>query len=308
MRGRGSDDVTEERDQAPRRPELPYISVVIPVRNGEPWLVKQLAALEAQTYQGQWEVLAVDNGSRDHSRQILGSWREHLPLRVVDAPDRAGINVARNAGCEQAKGELIAFCDADDVAAPHWLTALVAAAQRFDLVGGRLDEEHLNLGYGSALRPRLPADRLPMGLGFLPFALGANFAVWRDVLDRVGVFDEAFILGNDDVEFSFRAQLRGFRLGYAPDAVVAYRHREGSRELFRQFRSYGRSEPLLFKCYGAHGMPPTPFGQVLRRWARLVLFAPSVFASPERRGAWLVSAGFSLGRLEGAVRNRVLYL
>jgi hypothetical protein len=90
--------------------------------------------------------------------------------------------------------------------------------------------------------------------------------------------------------------------------VVAYRHRESGRELFEQFRSYGRSEPLLYQCYGPHGMPPTPLPEVLRRWARILLTVPALLGSPGRRGRWLLRAGFSVGRLEGAIRHRVLYL
>jgi glycosyltransferase involved in cell wall biosynthesis len=285
------------------------VSVVIPVRNGEAWLPHQLGALEQQDYEGEWEVLAVDNGSTDASRDILDAWADRLPLRVVETDGRAGINVARNTGCAHAKGDLFAFCDVDDEVAPDWVRHMAESAGDYDLIGGRLDEERLNDGVRcSVQRPRLPSDKLPTALGFLPFALGANFAVWRDVMDELGNFDEAYICGNDDVEFSFRAQLRGFRLGYAPAAVVAYRHREGGRELFSQFRSYGRAEPLLYKRYGPHGMPPTPAGQVVRRWLRILLSVPALLGTPEQRGDWLVRAGFSLGRMETAIRQRIPYL
>lgn len=294
--------------ERPPRPAVPVVTVVIPVLNGESWLPEQLAALEAQDYAGQWEVVAVDNGSTDGSAALLHRWQDRLPLRVVETDGRQGINVARNTGCAHAKGDLFAFCDVDDIVAPDWLTQLVEAAAHHDVIGGRLDEEHLNEGLSSVQRPRLPQDRLPVALGFLPFALGANFAVWRDVFVALGDFDEAYICGNDDVEFSFRAQLAGYEVGYAPDAVVAYRHREGGRQLFRQFRSYGRSEPLLYRRYGPHGMPPTPAGQVLRRWARLVVTLPMLFGTAEERGDWLVRAGFSLGRLETALRERIPYL
>ncbi len=289
------------------RPTVPFVSVVMPVRNGERWLPFQLRALERQTYPGPWDVVAVDNGSTDGSRGVLESWVGRLPLRVVETDARAGINIARNTGCAGARGDLFAFCDVDDEVGPDWLAALVEAAQSHDLIGGRLDEDALNVGVGS-FRPRLPADGLPVALGFLPFALGANFAVWRDAFDEIGNFDEAYTCGNDDVEFSFRAQLAGFRLGYAPGAVVSYRHRETGRELFNQFRTYGRSEPLLYRRYASQGMPPTPLPQVLRRWARIVVTAPAVLGSPQRRGMWLLRAGFSLGRLEGAIRHRTAYL
>jgi GT2 family glycosyltransferase len=190
---------------------------------------------------------------------------------------------------------------------PGWLEAMVEAAPHADVIGGRLDEETLNADVGAPARPRMVGDGLPVALGFLPFAVGANFAVWAGVLRELGGFDERFTCGYDDVELSFRAQLAGKHLRYAPDAVVAYRHRASGLDLFRQFRSYGRSEPLLYAEFRQYGMPRPAAGEVARRWARLVLGAP-LASSPETRGKWLVNAGFSLGRLRGALTNRVPYL
>ncbi len=289
------------------RTSLPHVSVVMPVRNGEPWLELQLAALAEQTYRGEWEVLVVDNGSTDRTVEVSESWRDRVPLRVVAAHERPGINVARNAGAELAKGELLLFCDSDDIAAPDWVERMAASALTCDVVAGRLDEETLNVAQGPARRPRIATEHLPVALEFLPFAPGANFGVWRDVLVDVGFFDERYMCGNDDVEFSFRVQLNGFRIGYAPDAVVQYRHRQGRRQLFRQFRGYGRAEPMLFARYRDFGMPRPPLRQVVGRWLRLVRTWPALFRDPARCGLWVVELGYSVGRLEGSFRGRVAF-
>lgn len=286
----------------------PYVSVVMPVRNGEPWLDEQLAALAEQRYRGEWEVLVVDNGSTDRTVEIAESWRDRVPLRIVPAHERPGINVARNAGVELSKGELLLFCDADDVVSPCWVERMSTQALTCDVVAGRLDEDTLNRSRGRARRPHLASDDLHVALEFLPFAPGANFGVWRDVLDEIGTFDERYMCGNDDVEFSYRAQLNGFRIGFAADAVVQYRHRSGRRALFRQFRGYGMAEPMLFAQYRQFGMPrPTP-RRVIGRWVRLVRTSPAVFRDPVRCGLWVVEFGYSVGRVEGSVRNRVAYL
>jgi GT2 family glycosyltransferase len=285
------------------------VSVIMPIRNGERWLHDQLEALSAQTYDAPWEVVAVDDGSTDGSRRMLEDWQHKLPLRITETADRSGINVARNTGRRFACGELLAFCDGDDVVAPDWLEELVSAAMGYDIVGGRLDETDLNDDRGLPVqRPRFPPGSLPLALGFLPFAVGANLAVWRDAFEAIGGFDERYVCGNDDVELSFRAQLRGFSVGYAPGAVVSYRHRTTARELFNQFRKYGQAEPLLFKTYRAHGMPPSTVLHALKRWARLALRLHWLRGSPERRGAWLADAGFSVGRLQGTVQHRAVYL
>ena len=120
-----------------------------------------------------------------------------------------------------ARGDLVAFCDADDVVAPDWLEGLVAAAESADVVGGRLDIERLNDERWRALRPPpQPRPELHVSHGFLPYAAGCNMAVWRDVFDAVGDWREDYLRGYEDVELSWRAQLASFTLAYAPDAVI----------------------------------------------------------------------------------------
>jgi glycosyltransferase involved in cell wall biosynthesis len=105
------------------------VSVVIPVRNAADHLEEQLAALASQTYEGSWEVVVADNGSTDASLEVVRSWALRVPhLEIVDASDRAGPSHARNVGAAAARGRVLAFVDADDVAAPTWLAELVAAA------------------------------------------------------------------------------------------------------------------------------------------------------------------------------------
>src|SRR4051812_31222858 len=117
----------------------------MPVLNGEAHIADQLAALAAQTYEGDWELVVVDNGCSDRTIEIARDWAPRFPrLRIADATRRRGLNVARNAGAAAARGDFLAFCDADDVASPGWLAALASAAPEADVVGGRLEWETLN--------------------------------------------------------------------------------------------------------------------------------------------------------------------
>ena len=101
----------------------------MPVLNGEEHIGDQLAALAAQTYRGEWELVVVDNGCRDRSMEIVREWAPRLPsVTIVDATARRGLNRARNAGAAAARGDFLAFCDADDVATPGWLEAMAEAA------------------------------------------------------------------------------------------------------------------------------------------------------------------------------------
>src|SRR5665213_4169463 len=98
------------------------ISVVLPVRDGLPWLDEQLGALAAQHCDEPWEVVVADNGSSDASVALARDWAERCAaMRVLDASARVGPAAARNAGVMAARGELLAFCDADDVVQAGWL-------------------------------------------------------------------------------------------------------------------------------------------------------------------------------------------
>jgi glycosyltransferase involved in cell wall biosynthesis len=287
--------------RAPRR-----VSVVVCVLNAERWLGEQLEALAAQTYDGDWELLLVDNGCTDRSMEIAAGWRQRLPrLRVVDARERRSLNHARNAGAAAAAGDFLAYCDADDVVAPTWLAALVAAAPRADIVGGTFDLEALNPPLAQAWRPDEPPVRLPDDQGFLPYANGGNCGIWTEVARSVR-WDDDFEFGHSETEFCWRAQLAGHTLAFAPDAVVRLRYRRELRDLVRQYFGYGRATPLLYSRFRELGMARDNdealwwWRWLARRWRHLL--------DPEARGRWLKMAALRCGRLRGSLAARVLYL
>ena len=282
-----------------RRPEL--VSVVVPVLDEEEHIAEQLEALAAQRYPGAWELLLVDNGSTDRSLGIASGFAGRLPLRIVDASDRRGLNHARNVGAANAAGDFLAFCDADDVVSPGWLAALVAAADQGDIVAGSLDFASLNEELQRAWQPDDPMTELPVAHGFLPYAPGGNCGVWTEIARELG-WDEDFRFGSSDIEFSWRAQLAGRRVVFAPAAVVCQRYRRTLRGLARQYFAYGRSGPQLSRRFAEHGMLPDR--ELRAQWRWLVRRARDLLGPRERRGNWIRIAAMSLGRLAGSVRRR----
>ncbi|MGH9127326.1 MAG: glycosyltransferase [Acidimicrobiales bacterium] len=283
------------------RPRL--VSIVVPVRNAAGVLADQLAALAGQRYRGEREVVIVDNGSTDGSAEVAAAWSERLPLHVVSAPAPAGINVARNAGAAAARGELLVFCDADDVVAPGWLAAMASTARWADIVGGPLDEATLNRPDQRAWRPPTPATALPRALRFLPYAPGGNLAVWAEVWRALGGFDERFSVGGTEIEFCWRAQLAGCRLGFASGAVVRVRHRASLPALARQFHRYGMAQAQLYAHFRADGVPPSQAREALRDW----WWATRAMANRRQRPEALRVAALRAGRLRGSARHRVLF-
>ena len=284
------------------------ISVIIPVLNGEAHIAEQLEALASQTYRGPREVVIVDNGCTDRTLEIVGSCARMLPqLRVVDATAGRGLSHARNVGAATAAGDFLAYCDADDVVAPGWLEAMAGAAAHADLVGGRNEWRALNDPTVIAWRASRPMTELMRDHGFLPYASGGNLGVWTSVAREVG-WDERFVFGSSDQVFAWRAQLAGYRLVFAPDAVVQLRFRRSLVATARQFYRYGRSGPEAHRTFRPAGIPKPDNRAALVRWRQLVLRLPDLWATRERRGNWIRAAAFRLGRLVGSVRARALVL
>jgi glycosyltransferase involved in cell wall biosynthesis len=280
------------------------ISVIIPVRNGADTLAEQLDALAGQTYTGEWEVVVADNGSTDGTPELARRWADRLPsLSVLDASERPGSSFARNYGAHHAKGEFLAFCDADDVVAPEWLASLAAAAADFDAVTGRQEASVINTEAVQRWRPPRAAG-LPRSR-FLPYAPSCNLAVWASVFEKTGGFDEDYPQSHD-VEWSWRAQLASFTLGFSPGAVVHYRYRTSPRGIWRQAYLTGLDAARLYRDYRGKGLARPPLRRALRTWGWIVVRAPYL-ASPARRGTWTRRAGEAAGRIAGAWRFRVLF-
>ena len=278
----------------------PLISVVVPVRNGMPWLEYQLRALSAQEVPVAWEVMVADNGSQDETRICVKRWSERDPrIHLVDASARPGAAAARNIGVRSARGRLLAFCDADDVVRPGWIASMVTALSNADLVAGVFDFGALD-GSPSAL----PVPAATRQLGFLPFGLSANLAVPRDVFEAIHGFDEA-LSPEEDVDLCWRLQLAGNRFAVATDAVVEKRERAPGLPTFRGAWAYGRCGPRLYARYRSQGMRRDLRGAA-KAWVWLVAALPTLVMRSRRR-QWVRTLAIRSGRLAGSVHLLVFF-
>jgi glycosyltransferase involved in cell wall biosynthesis len=286
-----------------RRPE--NVSVIVPLFRGAAVLGEQLEALASQTYTGRWEVVFADNGSTDGSAAIAQAWRAPVPVRVIHAPLR-GPSHARNRGFRAAAGELLLFTDQDDVVAPNWVDQMVAASTDADAVGGALDTGRLNASHLRHERV-VPGDTLFRIEGrWLPFASGNNFAVWRDSLDEVGGWHEGYVR-SQDTELSWRLQLSGYRLAFAPRSVVHYRLRTRMAARLRQTGGHAADIVRLYRDYGWAGAPRRSGIVALKAWALLVLRSPDLFRGRAKRARWLRTLVRYLSFLRASVRQGVFH-
>lgn len=136
----------------PPEDEGPLISVVLATRDRPEALRNAIASVVAQRYRN-WELIVVDDGTAPETREVVeraGGGR----LQLVEGP-RRGLSAARNAGLESIAGEIVCYCDDDNVMHPGWLHAVAHVfAERADV----------EVAYGVTIAEhRLPGERAPRG-------------------------------------------------------------------------------------------------------------------------------------------------
>jgi GT2 family glycosyltransferase len=285
-------------------------SVIIPMFNAAATIEAQLDALRGQLTRVQYEVVVVDNGSTDTSLKLVRAYETSWPkLRVVDGSAGAGSYYARNLGAAAAIGEVLLFCDADDIVGPRWVDAMCRCLQNADLAGGSVTPL-ISSAAGSLVTfgDELPTSGLVRLLEFLPFSITANLAIRASVFESLHGFDATYRNGGD-AELCWRAQLAGFHLEFAEDALVAYRIRPDTISAIKQFYRYAVVHPLLFRNFRSQGMRRRGTSNVIRSWAGVVFRVPLLpTMAPRERRKWAINAATLAGRAVGSARARSVYL
>jgi glycosyltransferase involved in cell wall biosynthesis len=283
------------------------VSVVIPFRNAAAHLADQLEALASQEFNGEWEVVLVDNGSTDDSHAIADAFVGRLNARIVQARDGIGAGYARNVGARNSAGRKLIFADADDQVAPGYLAAMAAGLDRYDFVTSAFDHRALNPEWvQSAHGPfwRDPEDPLLVQAGVLPFA-GGSIGISREVFEKVGGFPED-LPRMQDIAFSWEVQFAGTTLHHVPGAVYRVRYRDTLLGLFLQGLAGGSTAPLLYRRYRGAGMIRRSVAGMLRSRARLVVRLLSA-RSRSDLAPLMLELGREIGRLRGSLRQRVFF-
>jgi succinoglycan biosynthesis protein ExoA len=303
---------------------LPFVSVILPVRNERMALPALLGSLERQDYpRDRFEILVCDGFSGDGTRELVAerARRSSVSLRLLDNPKRRS-GPARNVGVQHARGEFILFIDghcsipsnrlirsmveifaqtgADCLCRPQPLTATLRTrvAQAISLaraswLGHARDSLIYNLEY------RGPAD---------PASSGAMYR--KLVFERVGSYDESFD-ACEDVEFNVRVRKFGFQSYSDPSLAVCYEPRASFRGLWAQMIRYGRGRVRLMRkhrdCVSASQFLPA----LLLLYFTLLPLAcwlPVVAAIVVCLPAMVVLAAFGTASLQIAAQHGPRYL
>lgn len=283
------------------------LSVIVCAHNEEEHLPDQLDALLSQNWDRPWEVVVVVNRSTDQTAAVVErTAARDQRIRLVRADERAGQCYAMNVGASAARAEHLAFCDADDVVAPGWVSSMGRGLQRHDVVTGPHEVDLLNPRWLADSRGRSIEQPVGSFAGIFPCIRGAGWGVHRSLYTRLGGMDETYTAGQD-IDFSLRCWLAGVPIVGLPDAVVHYRYRDTPRALWRQGFSYGRHRPRIARLLREHGKPAPPALAGWKSWLLLLTRLPTL-VSPSGRATWMWIAGNRVGQVVGSVRERTLML
>lgn len=219
------------------------ISVIIPVWNSAALLRRCLEALARQTLGPDcFEIIVVDNGSSDDSAAVANSF----PGVVLLSEPRPGSYAARNRGLARARGDFIAFTDADCVPAPDWLEQALAAARRHPGAGvlaGRIELFEEGESEGPAFTDYERLFSFPQSHAARGNCATANWMSPCAVFEQLGGFDEALKSGGDR-QMALRIKGTGMPLVHVPEMIVRHPVRASYDSLVRKRRrlSGGRWE------------------------------------------------------------------
>jgi GT2 family glycosyltransferase len=192
-----------------------------------------------------YEVIVVNDGSNDRTKEIC---RKYKYIRLTNQVN-CGLSVARNVGMYSAKGEIVAYTDADCDADPDWLNYLVTTFQLTGkhAVGGPNfpPPEDAFIPACVAVSPGGPTHVL-LDDSTAEHIAGCNMAFTRDVLKSIGGFDTQFRAAGDDVDICWRLQDAGYDIGFSPAAVVWHFRRNTVKDYLKQQRGYGKAEALVY--------------------------------------------------------------
>jgi GT2 family glycosyltransferase len=212
---------------------VPLASVIVVCWNSAHVLRRCLERLLAQDY-ANYEIIVVDDGSQDDTFEIARDALARGRGIVVRSPLNRGCPHARNLGLHHAKGEIIAFIDADGFAAPDWLRQVVGTFDADATIGAAASTVFfegnplvINGAGGTVNRQGCAAD-LSMNESYeraaiaseALYPMGCGMAVRRSAVERVGPFDDRMLNYYDDVDYGVRLWRAGFRVVVARNAWI----------------------------------------------------------------------------------------
>ena len=226
---------------------LPFVSIVMPMRNEENFIMRCLDSIVDNDYPSDWfEVLVVDGMSIDRSREIVIKYsKRHNNIKLIDNPKKIRVT-ANNVGIRAAQGEIIISMDAHVLYARDYIGQCVELLQTTGAtnVGG----VQKAVGYNYVTKVIALATTTPFGIGDAEFRylkkekwvdtvyLGAWY---KKMLEKIGLFNKKWER-NGDYELNYRIRKAGGKILLSPKIKCQYFVRGSLLKLARQYFLYGK--------------------------------------------------------------------
>lgn len=214
------------------------ISIIVPIYNAERYLEACLASLLSQS-EKELQILLVDDGSTDGSLAIAKDYAAKDARIQVYHQSNAGQSAARNIGLQHAKGEFIAFVDADDAIEPDWCKKHLAAIEGVDYVqSGFQDKRPLHRYQFTSPCMRLYRRKAIEGLRFI------EGMIYEDVIWSVDLWLRDATCSSIDY--------KGYHYTSNPDSTTSKRHPDAEKRVFEELRkrlSGASIKGKLIVCY-----------------------------------------------------------
>ncbi|MBE9037121.1 glycosyltransferase [aff. Roholtiella sp. LEGE 12411] len=299
----------------------PQISAIICTHNRDIYLGAAIDSLLVQDFAAEFEVVVVDNGSGDRTREVVKQRAGDSRLKYIFEPT-IGLSVARNTGARVARGNILAYLDDDAIASPGWLQVLYFAYQdnsQLAIAGGKVTL----LWPQGIQQPRWLSPGLAGNLGAYDLGdsiikieqpgltpRGLNYSIRRSFLEEIGGFDPQLgrvgknLLSNEELQMTEFALQRGWQVVYLPKALVA--HNVAPERLQRSwFLNRGWWQGIS-ECYREQLSGKAGIAQLQRgseRFLRGLYKAVQYFSDPAERFDKLVYAYGQIGYLNAAIQG-----
>jgi glycosyltransferase involved in cell wall biosynthesis len=205
------------------------ISICIPAYNAQELIALTLESIKKQTYSN-WELIVVEDGSHDGTKEIVNSFRETVQQNVIYYKNlvNKGLPATRNVAVSKSKGAWFAFLDSDDIWSPDHLHSLIETAQE------NRDCDFIHSGYNYFItdfkqpfyQQNISAETIknfPVSLYIRDYSIQpSSIMVTKKLYAEMKGFDESYF-SVEDLNFYFRCGEKGFKFAYSGKNTCNYR-------------------------------------------------------------------------------------
>jgi glycosyltransferase involved in cell wall biosynthesis len=225
--------------------QFPKVAIVIPTYNSATTILQSIEACLRQEYEGEIEVIVVDDGSTDQTSSMLSQYSNVHFIRQRNC----GPAKARNTGWKSSKSDLICFTDSDCVPHPHWVRDFIPSFENQQVggVGGSYNILNHEFLLAKCIQEEIYYRHkyMPKKAAFLG---SYNACFRRKILEQVGGFDESFRMASgEDNDLSYKVSNLGYTLIFDPHNTVGHYHPTKLWKYYRRQLSHGYWRMKIYK-------------------------------------------------------------